>query len=286
MNGIDVLLITHTRADYLELTLPQLLQTLPANTRLWVWQNQEDPAVSAVIARHREHPRFHVHHVSHRNEAIKGPTRWFWSHAEGDLVGKVDDDCLVPDGWIERFEQAHRDAPELGIVACWHFQPEDLFDGSVERRATALPGGHTILRNCWVGGSAYLMKRECVAPLPADEDRSFTGVCIDIAAAGYVVGWYHPLYVQDHMDDPRSPNTMLRTDADLLERMPLSVSRVPEMTIASWQEMILDSARIVQTASLDPRDHRGMRAKARRWTTKGRQQLHRVSADVRRRFRA
>lgn len=263
-HGIDVLLITHTRADYLELTLPRLLETLPDHARLWVWQNERHDAVSNVIARHRDHPRFHIHRVSDHNDGIIGPTRWFWSASDGALVGKVDDDCLMPDGWVETFGRAHADAPELGIVACWHFQADDLRADTVERRGVTLAGGHTILRNCWVGGSGYLMKRECVNPLPADPEQPFTGVCIDIAARGYTVGWYFPLYLQDHMDDPRSAHTKLLTDEDLVERMPLSVARLPEVSLAAWQRQLEQSAVTVQTASLNPKDHRGWRVQARR----------------------
>ncbi len=263
MSGIDVLMIAHRRADYLSLSLPRLLSTLPSHARLWMWQNGEDPEVTAVIDDHRDHPRFH--HFEHRpvNAGVNPPTRWFWTRAQGALLGKVDDDCLVPPGWVERFEQAHHDAPELGVVACWHFQPEDLWPRSVATRATTVGGGHTILRNCWVGGSGYLLKRECVVERPEDDTKSFTGVCIDIAAQDWVVGWYHPLVVQDHMDDPRSPNTRLLTDGDLRQRMPLSASRLEAPTLEAWQRQLEQSAAVVQTASLRPRDHRGWRRRVR-----------------------
>jgi hypothetical protein len=265
---VDVLLIAHTRADYLALSLPRLLDSLPEGARAWVWQNEEHPATTAIIHRYRSHPRLFRYHRSPQNQRLAEPTNWLWRSASGRLLGKVDDDCLVSDGWIEALSDAH-EVERLGVIASWHFQPEELLPKTLENRTEPLNNGRALIRNCWVGGSGYLMKRSCVNEQGLLNDaRSFTTYCIDLAGAGWSIGWHYPLVLQDHMDDPRSPNTALRADEDLVERSPLSVSRLSEPTLAAWDAQLRTSALRVQTASLRPKDHRGWRRRLR--TLRGR----------------
>ncbi len=49
-----------------------------------------------------------------------------------------------------------QDVPELGVVACWHFQAEDFVPECANRKIKAFAGGHKLLVNAWVGGSGYL----------------------------------------------------------------------------------------------------------------------------------
>lgn len=63
------------------------------------------------------------------------------------------------------------------------------------------------------------------------------------------------------MDDPRSAHTLIRTDQDLLDRMPLSTKSNGVTTVAQWTAQLEQSARVLQSASLDPRDYEGWRRK-------------------------
>ncbi len=65
------------------------------------------------------------------------------------------------------------------------------------------------------------------------------------------------------MDDPRSPNSALKTDADLLAELPLSAKRTGVTTLGAWAAQQQNSARVVQMASIDPRDYVGWRKAAR-----------------------
>lgn len=264
MVDADVLLVAHRRAEYLAQSLPRLLDSLPRGARAWVWQNENHPATSKVIAQHRSHPRFFRFHQTARNSYLVAPTNWLWSEAEGQLLGKVDDDCLVPDGWVQTLAAAHNQ-PRIGIVAAWHFQPEDLLPQTLDDRTAPIGDGRRIIRNCWVGGSGYLMKRDCMIETGLlSKDRSFTRFCLDASAKGWVIGWHYPLVLQDHMDDPRSPNTGILSNEDLLAQMPLSARKLREPTVDGWEAQLRASAHRVQTASLRPKDHLGWRFQLRR----------------------
>jgi hypothetical protein len=110
--------------------------------------------------------------------------------------------------------------------------------------------------NCWLGGSGYLMKRACVDVVGLlGADKGFTNTCFAIARRGWTNGWYVPWLFQDHMDDPRSVHTMLRTDADVQRWLPLSAQRSGVRTVAAWQAQLIASAREVQAASPNVREY-------------------------------
>ena len=254
--GVDILFLAHNRAHYIRKTLPRLLASVPEGTRVWIWQNENYPEVSRLLDQHRDDPRVFRIHRNPTNAGLVAPTNWIWREAEGGLIGKVDDDCLVPDGWVELMAEAHEASDQLGVIAMWPFPASDLLPETLHRRGLTLGEGRHLLQNCWVGGSGYLMKRKCISVNGLVSDRrSFTRYCIDLSAFGYLVGWHHPLILQDHMEDPRSDYCTIRTDTDLVEQRPQAISLLPEPTVKAWIEQHEELAKGVQTASLDPKDH-------------------------------
>ena len=262
-NGTDILMITHNRPGYARLSLPRLLETCDESCRVWLWHNGGDEKTLEVARSFREHPRVHRFFQSAENRKLREPTNWLWENSEGHYVGKVDDDCLVSAGWIQQLRRAHELKPDLGVVASCHFWPGDLDLNACRKKVESLGEGLSLLRNCWVGGSAYLMKRECIASQGLlREKESWTEYCIRLALAGWKIGWLVPLVAQEHMDDPRSPHCRLKTDADLQKLLPLSARMRGVKDLVSWQAQLQRSASFVQTASIDPRHYIGWRARA------------------------
>ncbi len=261
---VDVLMITYNRPQYTRLALSRLLETADDSVRVWIWQNGNDEETVDLVRGLAAHPRVRQFHHSPENQMLRGPTNWFWSRADGRLLGKVDDDCLVPEGWVEALRQAHRDVPELGAISCWPFLEEDFVPeragGKVQR-----VGRHQVLRNHWVGGSGYLMKRGVYENLgPLGEREAFSGYCLRAAGAGWVNGWYYPFLLMDHMEDPRSPNTRMKTETDFQKMPSLSSRRFGTPSLAAMRERASRAAAEVQEASLDLRDYVGWRAQVRR----------------------
>src|SRR5699024_2275968 len=204
------------------------------------------------------------YHHSRQNVKLHEPTSWLWSESSAPFVSKVDDDCLVSPGWLDTFTAAQAANPQLGVIGSWRHPPEDFRLELAEKKIESLRDGHQIMRNLWVQGSGYLMRREVIERnglLRAQE--SFTNYCIRAARLGAVNGFYYPFVREDHMDDPRSSHTLIHTNADLADRMPLSAKANGVSTVAEWTEQLVRSAQILQTASLDPRDYSGWRAKVR-----------------------
>jgi glycosyltransferase involved in cell wall biosynthesis len=265
MMSIDILMITYNRPEYTRLSLTRLLETCDDSMRVWLWHNGTHEETLDFVHSFTEHPRVAHFHHSTTNERLRVPTNWLWEQAQGQYVSRVDDDCLVADGWAQKLREAHEDFSGFGVLGSWRYPDEDFLPELAERKIKEFPGGHRILQNFWVQGSGYLMKRRCIEEHGLlGEAESFSQYCMKLALADYVNGWYFPFIREEHMDDPRSPYTLLKTDADLVERLPLSARNMGAATLKQWTEQLRTSARRVQEASIDPRDYRGWRWR-KRW---------------------
>lgn len=260
----DILMITYRSAGYVHLSLPRLLDTLGPDDRVWLWHNGDDEATLEAIRPYREDDRVARFHHSRENVRLREPTNWLWHSSGARFVSKVDDDCLVSAGWLDTFAAAHDDNPEFGVIGSARLLDEDFREELAAAKIQEFHGGHSLLRNLWVQGSGYLMPRRLVATHgPLGPEESFTGYCIRLARSGAVNGFYYPFVPEDHMDDPRSPHTLIQDDDDLLDRMPLSARANGVTTVEQWTAQLKQSALILQTASLDPRVYGGWRRKTK-----------------------
>jgi hypothetical protein len=251
-------MITHQRPEYVRLSLPRLLESCDDDTHVWLWHNADDEETLEAVRQHASDPRVANFHHSRENVALREPTNWLWSNAPGDYVGKVDDDCLVEDGWVGRLRRLYADFDGFGALAGSLLRDGDFDPELAAPKISEFPGGHRVLRNLWVQGSGYIVPTAVVRRLgPLGASQSWTQYCIEIARVGLVNGWPLPLMPIDHMDDPRSPYTLLKTDADIERYMPLSAKRNNVRTVAEWEAQLRRSGRLVQTASTDLRDYDG-----------------------------
>ncbi|WP_380165814.1 glycosyltransferase family 2 protein [Jannaschia sp. R86511] len=261
---VDLVMITFRRAEYVRMTLPHLLSSIDDRTRVWLWHNGDDADVMSVVDQYRDHPRVHRVHHSPDNVRLRPPTNWLWQEAEGELLGKVDDDCMLEDGWVGRLRAAHA-AADLGVLGSWRFQPEDYRPDLAGPKTVELPGGVTLLRNHWVQGSGYLVPRQVVEEVgPLREGQTFTRWCLEVARTGRSNGWLLPFVHEEHLDDPRAPHSSLRTDEDLRRHLPLSAQAHGVTRLSDWTDQMRRSALVVQQASLDLSAYDGWRARGRR----------------------
>lgn len=277
MDRIDLLMITYNRPAYTQQALDHLLETASPETRVWIWHNGNDADTLAVVRERASHPRVHQFHHSPENVRLQEPTNWLWQSSDAPLLGKVDDDCLLDAGWDATFAAAHRREPSLGVIGAWRFYDEDFIPQFANRKTVTLPGGTTIMRNPWVQGSGYLVKRQCVVEhrLLNDSQGAFTQWCVELALRGWQNGWHLPFVHEEHMDDPRSPYTAITSDATLRENLPLSAQRLGIRTVADWEARMRESARELQRLSDDPRNYVGWRGRLYRRQNAWRRRLRR-----------
>jgi len=66
------------------------------------------------------------------------------------------------------------------------------------------------------------------------------------------------------MDDPRSPNTLLKSNDDLKRYLPLTAKNFGVSSLDKWVQWLRDDAVRVQTASINPKLYIGWRRILRR----------------------
>lgn len=246
----DVLMITYNRPEYTAMSLDRLVATCPEGCRIWLWHNGTDAPTLRIVEQFAAHPKVAHFRHSAENKMLREPTNWFWANATGTLLGKVDDDCLMPDGWIERLAAIHCDDPKAGALSCWPFLQDEYREDVAAKKIVVLQGGHKILHNLWVGGSGYLVKRTAVERMGLlNERQSFPMWCIQLARDGWMNGWPVPLLLMDHMDHPRSPNTRVRSESEFQARKSLSARHFAVQSYVENCERIRANALIAQTAS-------------------------------------
>ncbi|MCX5811622.1 MAG: glycosyltransferase [Proteobacteria bacterium] len=210
----SIVFVTYNRLEYTKKSIVSLLNK-DDDFLLYLWDNASTDGTQEYLKDISKDSR--VKEVVFHKENV-GPTyalNYFWHKCDTELVGKVDNDCLVEPGWIKIISKAHEDIPQLGAIACWHYRKDD-FDESVASKKIQKFGKHFIFRHPWVCGTGFLLKKSIfleAGDLEAGSPRiGMTDYFLKIAQRGYINGWYYPLILQEHMDDPFSPYSLTKND--------------------------------------------------------------------------
>lgn len=264
---IRILYITHNRLEYTKLSLKQLFYSINSlkDAKIVIWDNASHDELKSFLYSYINHPKIEKIVFNQNNDMLWKPTNWFWgAYKDADFLCKVDDDCLVPDEWCQILTKAHSDIYAAGILGCWRFFPEDFIRSLAEKKIQTF-NDHQIMRNCWVEGSGYLMKSSVIEKIGfLRKNETFTSYCIRASARGFINGWYYPFLFQEHMDDPRSSNTLIKTDDDFLTQLPLTAKNFNVTTIDSWVIWMRNNAKNLQSYSINPYDYIGIKAKLKR----------------------
>jgi GT2 family glycosyltransferase len=171
--------------------------------RLTIWDNGSTDGTVEYLRNEVNDPRVTDIILSKTNVGQTCAVNEIWGRSKADLLGKLDNDCIVSPGWTRMLAQAHEDINNLGVIACWHF-PIDDFDESSVRKAGKIQkfGKHQILRHPWTCGTGLLIKRNTFKKFgPMLVGGATTKYWLRIALAGYVNGYYYPFVFQEHMDE-------------------------------------------------------------------------------------
>lgn len=281
----DILYISHRRPGYVHKSLPALLDSLPPGARLWIWQNGLDPATLEAVRQYKDHRAVHRYHESPENVRLYPPIQWVLTEGKGRFFSKVDDDCIMPPGWVETLCGHLSQDPALGVLGCWRFQDEDYIPELAEKKILKRPTC-SVLQNLWVEGSGFMVDRRWIARIGGMKSgERLPSLFKRIGAAGAINGWIMPFVCQDHMDDPRSPNTGILDNEDIHRDLPLSWDFRGELTVESWTAQLRRSAAHVQRAPLDPKLYIGSMARLRAMFWHWRRNWRKTCFGLRKRFK-
>jgi glycosyltransferase involved in cell wall biosynthesis len=200
---VELAMTTFNRLQYTKLALASILADPSEEFSLTIWDNASTDGTVEYLRNEVRDRRIADIIFSDRNVGQTAAVNEIWGCSKADLLGKVDNDCLVRAGWTRTLADAHKDIDNLGVVACWHFFPED-FNYEKAKHKIRRFGNHQIFCHPWTCGTGLLIKRETFKKFGRIEKSATTGYWLKMAVGGYVNGFYYPLIYQEHMDDPRS----------------------------------------------------------------------------------
>ncbi|MDY0355747.1 MAG: glycosyltransferase family 2 protein [Sedimentisphaerales bacterium] len=207
--AIELVFVTYQRLEYTKLALASVLADPTEEFSLTIWDNASTDGTVEYLRDEVSDPRIADIVFSKENVGQTTAVNEVWGRSKADLLGKLDNDCIVTPGWTRALAQAHRDIERLGVVACWHFFPDD-FDYERARHKIQTFGAYQIFRHPWTCGTGLLFKRTDFEQFGPIRERATTQYWLRMAAAGRINGFYYPLIYQEHMDDPRSRHCLMR----------------------------------------------------------------------------
>lgn len=261
---IDLVFITCNRLHYTKLALASVLADPTEEFSLTIWDNASSDGTVEYLKNEVNNERICDMVFSRENIGQTAAVNEIWSNSKADLLGKLDNDCLVTCGWTRKLAQAHNDIDNLGVVACWHFSPDD-FDYERAKHKIQSFGKHKIFQHPWTCGTGLLIKHETFRKIGPIRGKTTNQYWLKMAAAGYINGFYYPLICQEHMDDPKSRYCLIR-DKESFETaaavtVGLQAGRYKDLRgRLQWRQEII---RNLMDDPYDPRYYVGWRRKFR-----------------------
>jgi glycosyltransferase involved in cell wall biosynthesis len=271
---IELVLTTYNRLHYTKLALKSILADQSEEFALTIWDNASTDGTVEYLRNEVRDRRIADIIFSDRNVGQTAAVNEVWAKSKADLLGKVDNDCLVTKGWARTLAEAHNDIDKLGVVACWHFFPED-FNYEKAKHKIRRFGNHQIFCHPWTCGTGLLIKRETFKKFGRIEKSATTGYWLKMAAAGYINGFYYPLIYQEHMDDPRSVHSGYHTASfDEAYKYSYGYQNGAATNIDEYKRLHENILENLLTGPTDPSYYCGWRAKYRRAAVRIKNGLH------------
>ena len=214
---VQIIYLTYNRLYYTKITLPALLDSsnhISFQVRI-VDNGSTDGTVKYLKS--LNHPRIEKIIYNKKNKGLVQPTKQFWKESNADLVGKIDNDILVPKGWVQKLTEAHQRVPNLGVAGYCHFRQEDFDPKKIALKVEQI-NNINFRRQPWIGGN-YIMKRSTVLNNKGYRQSrklfqkrilyGFNKYQETLAKNGFIHGYLcdenKSLFTWEHIDDPRHP---------------------------------------------------------------------------------
>ena len=229
MKKTAILYITHNRFGFTRITLPHLLESggYP-DYSVTVVDNASTDGTRQWLSDLR-HPRLDRIVLNDENTSLRKVTNQFWKEQadKAEFIGKVDNDTLMPTGFIGQAVGVLHNPVTLGAVGAMHFEPTDIMATNVStyaRNVRRLPNGRRVLLQKHLGGCCYLMKASIVAKFGFIADAGyFTGGWTEyqwkIRDEGYPSAYIYPFMFAKHFDDPDFFLTHSMTGTELRKQL-------------------------------------------------------------------
>lgn len=240
---VALLLITWNRRAYVEKMLPTLFNN-KSEFELYWWDNASQDGTRDVV-NSIDDSRLVKKYFCEENAGQYEPFMWFLENASNELVGKVDDDILLPEGWIEQIAPILPKDPRFGMLGCWVFMVEDWNEKVAEQNVIEV-AGHRIFRTMGVAGHSFLARREYLLRYGIKKQNYHYGIPVDrtqMTIDGLISGQPLPILFAHNMDDPRSPFNTVTKSGSLQSSSALSARMRGFESAEAYANWIAEDAR-------------------------------------------
>ena len=160
-----------------------------------------------------------------KNHGIAKVVNAIWGSSKSKYLAKVDNDTLVPEGWLTSLINAMESDVDkkYALLGGFHWMDEDWDLETAKHNIEELPNGNKVLRQPYIGGCSYLMRGD----IPKEHGLVAEGEWVlggwteyqqALTDKGLGVGYLiDPFIKTDHLDDPRHPDTLV--DPDYLKQL-------------------------------------------------------------------
>ncbi|PIP38785.1 MAG: hypothetical protein COX19_10850 [Desulfobacterales bacterium CG23_combo_of_CG06-09_8_20_14_all_51_8] len=209
--SVEIIMVIRDRLEYTKKAIESLVkQTYFDRFNLTIWDNDSSEETKnylrgSVWARY---PFVRDVIFSEENKPLSEVTNTLFLKSNSDLIGKVDNDVIVPPDWLERCVKAHETYDDFGFIGGFHFLPEDI--ANLKPKIDTF-NGIDIWRKGHIGGCSFIIKRKDFVDigLIPTSDKILMGLSEYqhiFHKHGKVNGYLWPLIWVDHFEDVRSPN--------------------------------------------------------------------------------
>jgi glycosyltransferase involved in cell wall biosynthesis len=204
LKSIGIIYITWNRLDYVRQSLPALLKRTGMDFSLFIVDNSSTDGTLDYVSRSLRDKRIKAVIRNGSNMRQRIPTNWLWENCGADLLGKFDDDIMVPDGWLEGIAGVFDGASKrLGAVGGCHFHSDDIMASDYNHNIVHIGGGVRVVRQPYIGGCCYLIPREVIKENGLI-NTNWTNYQNALHRKGYINGYVYPFIKIMNMDDPRT----------------------------------------------------------------------------------
>ena len=124
----SVIIPTYNRATLLKNCLEAVaVQTVPRDTYevIVINDGSRDNTDKIIDEFKKQHPLINFIYIKQKNHGVSHARNQGIKRAKGEIIFFTDDDCVVPENWIETLANGYRRHPEVAGAGGWYEYPED-----------------------------------------------------------------------------------------------------------------------------------------------------------------
>ncbi len=148
---IPILFLCFNRLDFTKQSL-DAIEKHTKGYKLYIVDNGSNDGTREYLMERKFKGNFEIWFTS-ENSGVDRPMNWFYEVTEGQYLAKVDNDTIVPPGWLDKLKE---DIEGLDIVGASH---HTMSKSALYNMKRAADTGKPFLCSC-VGGSGILYRRD------------------------------------------------------------------------------------------------------------------------------